>query len=245
VRKQRTSKAASKPAGRRRKTVSRSRKRVRLTPTDRSEQILRGAIRFFAERGFGGQTRELARELGVSTGLLYRYFPSKEDLIDEIYQEMFVRRWKPEWKAMLTDRTVPLLARLKLFYIDYSSMLHDYEWARIYLYSGLGGASIAQRFAKMVTERIYKPVVDELRHEFGLKGIAQQPMTEEELELMWALHGSLFYIGIRKWVYRVATPRDVTGTVARAVERAYASSQELMRAEQMKRQRSEAAFGET
>jgi hypothetical protein len=43
----------------------------------------------------------------------------------------------------------------------------------------------------------------------------------------------------------VATPRDVTGTVARAVERAYASSQELMRAEQMKRQRSEAAFGET
>ncbi|HEU5019240.1 MAG TPA: helix-turn-helix domain-containing protein [Pseudolabrys sp.] len=242
--KQRTARTASKPASRRRKAAKPSRKRVRLAPTDRSEQILRGAIRFFAERGFGGQTRELARELGVSTGLLYRYFPSKEDLIDEIYQEMFVRRWKPEWKTMLADRTVPLLARLKRFYVDYSSMLHDYEWARIYLYSGLGGASIAQRFAKLVTERIYKPVIDELRHEFGLQGIAQRPMTEAELELMWALHGSLFYIGIRKWVYRVPTPRDVTGTVARAVERAYASSQELMRAEQTKRQKPEAALGE-
>lgn len=212
-----------------------ARKRVRLAPTDRSDLILRGAIGFFAKHGFGGQTRELAAELGISKGLLYRYFPSKDDLIDRIYDEMFVRRWDPQWDAMLVDRSQPLLSRLKRFYIDYSKMLHDYEWVRIYLYSGLGGSSIAQRFAKLVTERIYKPIIGELRHEFGLPGIAAQPMTEPEIELMWALHGGLFYIGIRKWVYRVVTPRDVEGTVTRAVERIYADAQELMRADEIRR----------
>lgn len=211
------------------------RKRVRLAPTDRSDRILKGAIGFFAKHGFSGQTRELAAELGISKGLLYRYFPSKDHLIDRIYDEMFVRRWSPEWDAMLVDRSVPLLARLKRFYLDYSKMLHDYEWVRIYLYSGLDGASIAQRFAKLVTERIYKPIIGELRHEFGLPDLAAQPMTEPETELMWALHGGIFYIGIRKWVYRVPTPRDVEGTVTRAVERIYADAQELMRADEIRR----------
>jgi len=212
------------------------RKRVRLAPTDRSDLILKGAIGFFAKHGFSGQTRELAAELGISKGLLYRYFPSKDDLIDRIYDEMFVRRWDPEWDAMLVDRSQPLLARLKRFYVDYCKMLHDYEWVRIYLYSGLDGATIAQRFAKLVTGRIYEPIVGELRHEFGLPGLDAQPMTEPEAELMWALHGGLFYIGIRKWVYRVVTPRDVEGTVTRAVERVYADAQELMRADEIRRQ---------
>lgn len=222
------------------KGVAPARKRVRLAPTDRSDQILKGAIRFFAKHGFRGQTRELAQELGISKGLLYRYFPSKDDLIDRIYDEMFVRRWKPEWDSILVDRSMPLLARLKRFYLDYSQMLHDYEWVRIYLFSGLDGASIAQRFAKLVTERIYKPIIGELRHEFGLPGLAERPISEPETELMWALHGGLFYIGIRKWVYRVATPRDVAGTVTRAVERIYADAQELMRTDQIRRQSNDA-----
>lgn len=208
-----------------------ARKRLRLAPADRSEQILKGAIRFFAERGFGGQTRELAQDLGISTGLLYRYFPSKDELIERIYDEMFVRRWKPEWERILADRSQPLLQRLTQFYLDYAQMLHDYEWVRIYLYSGLGGSTIAQRFARLVTDRVFRKVVDELRHEFGQPGVADRPMTEPELELMWALHGRLFYIGVRRWVYHVATPRDVTGTVTRAVERTYADAAELMRAE--------------
>ena len=217
-----------------------ARKRVRLTPSDRSDRILKGAISFFAKHGFAGQTRELARELGISKGLLYRYFPSKDDLIDRIYDEMFVRRWKPEWDAILVDRSVPLLARLKRFYLEYAQMLHDYEWVRIYLYSGLDGASIAQRFAKLVTERIYKPIIGEMRREFGLPGLDEQPLTEPEAELMWALHGGLFYIGIRKWVYRVPTPHDVAGTVSRAVERIYADAQALMRSEQIRREAGDA-----
>ncbi len=39
---------------------------------------------FFADEGFNGDTRELARRLGVAQPLLYRDFPSKDDLIKEV-----------------------------------------------------------------------------------------------------------------------------------------------------------------
>lgn len=204
------------------------RARRRLKPDERADQILRGAITFFAEHGFSGQTRELTHRLGISKGLLYRYFPSKEALIDRIYHEVFLRRWRPEWEATLADRSRPLLARLKAFYLDYAKMLHDYEWVRIYLFSGLDGASINRRFGALVVERIYKRVIGELRGEFGLPDLNEQPMTEAEAELMWSLHGSIFYIGVRKWVYHVSVPQDVDGTVARLVEGLYANARQLM-----------------
>ena len=89
----------------------------------RAKQILSGAITFFAEHGFGGQTRELTAELGVSKGLPYCYFPSKEALIDRVYDEVFLRRWSPEREAALRDRSLPLIDRLKVFYIGYAEMV--------------------------------------------------------------------------------------------------------------------------
>ncbi|MGV3635750.1 MAG: TetR/AcrR family transcriptional regulator [Pseudorhodoplanes sp.] len=211
------------------KQAKRGAKRVRLTPQARSGLILRGAIRFFAERGFQGQTRDLAEQLGISTGLLFRYFPTKDALIDRIYETLFERRWKPEWDEILGNRSRDLRERLIDFYLDYSQMLHDYEWGRIYLYSGLGGAGIAQRFARMVTDRVYARVVGELRHEFGRPDLSVEPMSEPEVELMWSLHGSIFYIGLRKWVYNVGGPSDIPGTVTQIVERFYTNAGELMR----------------
>ena len=59
--------------------------------------IVNEAIRYFAEVGFSGQTRELARRIGVTQSLIFRYFPTKEDLIDRVYQEGYLRRWNPYW----------------------------------------------------------------------------------------------------------------------------------------------------
>src|SRR4051812_16257354 len=88
-----------------RKPIKAPRQRTRLAPEQRADQILQGAIAFFAERGFGGQTRDLAEQLGISQALLYRYFPTKEMLIERIYEELFVRRLKPEWDVILSTRT--------------------------------------------------------------------------------------------------------------------------------------------
>lgn len=203
-------------------------KRNRLDPDVRAKQILRGAITFFAEHGFSGQTRELTAELGVSKGLLYRYFPSKDALIDRVYEEVFLRRWNPEWEVVLTDRSRRLIDRLKLFYLDYAEMLREYEWVRIYLFAGLANSSINRRYIKLAIERIYKPVINELRLEFGFPALEQVDATEPELELMWNLHGSIFYIGVRKWVYGIDLPLDVNGAIGRMVDGLYVNAKQVM-----------------
>jgi AcrR family transcriptional regulator len=53
----------------------------RLTAEERRAAILEAAAPLFAERGFHGiRTAELARAAGVSEALLYKHFPSKEEL---------------------------------------------------------------------------------------------------------------------------------------------------------------------
>jgi len=169
-------------------------KRQRLDPEEREAQILKGAVKFFAEHGFETGTRDLTTALGISKGLLYRYFPSKDALFDKIYEEVFITRWKEEWSAIIADRTVPLPERLKILYRDYSTMLHDHDWVRIYLFAGLADCSINQRFWKLVKRQIYDRVTDEIRLVRDLPSIAEIPLTEPELELITALHGSIFIL---------------------------------------------------
>jgi AcrR family transcriptional regulator len=53
--------------------------------TERREQILDGARRCFAEHGYEGATvARLEREIGLSRGAIFNYFPSKEDLFLEL-----------------------------------------------------------------------------------------------------------------------------------------------------------------
>jgi len=52
-----------------------------LVGTDRRRQILEAALDVFAESGFDGATnKEIAARAGVTPGLIYFYFPGKEDL---------------------------------------------------------------------------------------------------------------------------------------------------------------------
>src|SRR6478736_7326055 len=91
----------------------------RLSPEQREAEIVRGAVGFFAEFGFEGQTRELATRLGITQPLLYRYFPTKDALVERVYEEVFLRRWNPFWEELIVDRNKPLNTRLGEFYHDY------------------------------------------------------------------------------------------------------------------------------
>ncbi|MGA8515078.1 MAG: helix-turn-helix domain-containing protein, partial [Burkholderiaceae bacterium] len=75
----------------------------RLTPADRERQIVDGAVEFFSQHGLGGQLRDLAQQLGITHTLLYHYFPTKQALIERVYNEMFAGRWNPAWEALLDD----------------------------------------------------------------------------------------------------------------------------------------------
>ena len=73
--------------------------RQRLSSDERRRNFIQQSIKLFAEEGFESSTRELARRLGVTQPLLYRYFPSKQDLVSAVYDEVYVRRWQPEWST--------------------------------------------------------------------------------------------------------------------------------------------------
>jgi AcrR family transcriptional regulator len=54
---------------------------LRLSARDRRQQILEVASGIFARKGYqGATTREIAEEAGVNEALLFRHFPSKENL---------------------------------------------------------------------------------------------------------------------------------------------------------------------
>ena len=55
---------------------------------DRREQILDAAMRVFAEKGYSRATnRDVAREAGITTGLIYYYFENKEALLQAVLEE--------------------------------------------------------------------------------------------------------------------------------------------------------------
>ena len=59
-------------------------------PVDKRRQILDAAIRVFARQGFHAtRVSDIADEAGVAYGLVYHYFRSK----DEVLNELFVERW--------------------------------------------------------------------------------------------------------------------------------------------------------
>ena len=151
---------------------------VRLSPAARREAILSEAIIFFAEHGFEAQTRDLASRIGVSQALIYRYFPSKADLINTVYQRVYMSHWNPFWETLLSDRRIPLEKRLKEFYKSYLSTFDDYAWIRVSVYSGLRGNNLVSRYIDMVIERVIRVVSFELRHECGLPVVATNRHSE-------------------------------------------------------------------
>jgi AcrR family transcriptional regulator len=53
------------------------------------ERLYNTAIRMISDRGYEATTlRDIAKEAGVSVGLLYRYFPSKQAVIVALYEEL-------------------------------------------------------------------------------------------------------------------------------------------------------------
>ncbi|MGZ3452583.1 MAG: TetR/AcrR family transcriptional regulator [Polyangiales bacterium] len=74
---------------------------TRKDPNDKRQAIMDAALVLFADRGFHGTAVPLVAErAGVGAGTLYRYFESKEALVNALYVH---------WKAQLT---IALLANL-------------------------------------------------------------------------------------------------------------------------------------
>ena len=198
--------------------VAKIKSKKRLTPKDREQEIIDEAVQFFAEVGFDGKTRDLAKRIGITQPLLYRYFPTKDDLIERVYKEVYVNQMDPDWSLKLQDRSVPLEQRLIDYYISYAKVVHRYEWIRIYFFSGLKGNPLNRRYIRVVEEKILKPIGAEIRETCDLPSVKEVPLTPIELERIWVMHGGLFYYAVRKNIYHSNVFDDFEAIVTSTVK---------------------------
>ncbi|HEY7255496.1 MAG TPA: TetR/AcrR family transcriptional regulator [Solirubrobacterales bacterium] len=100
-------------------------------PIDKRRQILDAAIRVFARQGFHStRVSDIADEAGVAYGLVYHYFKSKEEVLNELFTE----RWSLLLAAIDEADSADLPPRAKLetvagFIIE--SYRHDPELMKV------------------------------------------------------------------------------------------------------------------
>jgi len=77
---------------------AKTKKTASQTPApDKRAKLLDAALTLFETRGFdGASVPEIAAEAGVAVGTVYRYFPTKEALVNALYRE-----WKSRYNRMV------------------------------------------------------------------------------------------------------------------------------------------------
>ena len=119
----------------------------RMAGGDRREQILHGAMELFAEKGFrGATTREIARHLGISEALMFKYFPSKEAL----YRAIIQKRMHGTEEMLFPKEAIDSKDDRQVFKSILSYLLRkntaDPTFMRLLLYSALEGHDLSKMF---------------------------------------------------------------------------------------------------
>ena len=185
--------------------------RRRFSVAERERQILDGAIQFFAVHGFGGQLRDLAKSIGVTHALLYHYFPTKQALVDRVYLEVFEGRWRDEWDALLDDPARDVEDKLTAFYTEYVNITLSRDFVRILMFSGLMDHTITDRFFLMLRSRLFPRLIRETRRFRGASHRGRP--SRREMELLMGLHGGMYYVSMRRWIYGQGVYVDETPEV--------------------------------
>jgi AcrR family transcriptional regulator len=104
---------------------------AKAPPVDKRRNILDAAVKVFARQGFHStRVSDIADEAGVAYGLVYHYFKSK----DEVLNELFTERWSLLLAAIdeadaSTDTPREKLAAVAAFIVD--SYRHEPELMKV------------------------------------------------------------------------------------------------------------------
>jgi AcrR family transcriptional regulator len=189
---------AARPAARTGQPAGKAAVVVRLPPAERRARILASATDYFAEYGLTAQTRALAAACGVAQRLLYRYFPSKAALLDEVYREAIVSPFKAVWLVQLRDRRRPLEQRLLEFYENYYDTVLTRRWLRLFLYASLAEARMAPDYISAIVFELLESIVRETAHDLNVE-LPKDPALLHEVG--WMLHGAVSHLAIRRHLY--------------------------------------------
>lgn len=132
----------------------------RMSSEDRRHQLIRVAIALFSRKGFSGTTtKEIARIAGVTEAIIFRHFPTKDDLyaaiLDEKANQLEFDEWLKEMRehAERRDDEAVFRALVKKL-VDFHRK--DPDFMRLMLFSALENHSLAQKFHDRRGDSLHK-----------------------------------------------------------------------------------------
>lgn len=161
----------------------------------------------------GITVQALADRVDVTQPLVHRYFPAKADLIAAIRDRIQNAHWDPAWHQVITDRSRPLEERIPDFYRRYLPHIYHDNWYRGFWYAALADPTFAQTYLDHVHQELLVAILGEVRLRFGYPPVDQVPPFEREVELVWGMHSTMIFLGIRRYVYRMPVSDDVDITL--------------------------------
>jgi AcrR family transcriptional regulator len=154
-----------------------------MSKADKREEIVRASLELMAEQGFHGAPMALiAERAGVGTGTIYRYFESRDTLINELYlglEEQVYRYAQQEYpaEAPIRDRFLHLVMALLRYFIDNPL---DFRYLEQFHNSPYGVVVRRDRiFGEKDRRNIYRELFEE--------AAARQVLKELPLVLLFAL----------------------------------------------------------
>jgi AcrR family transcriptional regulator len=169
-------------------------------------------MELFAEAGMRITVQALADRVNVTQPLVHRYFPTKADLIAAICDRIQNAYWNPGWRDALTDRSRPLDQRIVEFYGAYLPHIYAESWYRGFWYAALTDPDFARPFIVRVERELLVSIVDEVRFRNGYPPVATVPVFAREMELVWGMHSTMVFVGIRRYVYHTDVSDDIEAT---------------------------------
>ena len=179
-----------------------TRQRARRLPAqERRARILLEAASFFAAEGLSASTRDLADRMGIRQALLYKYFPSKEALIENVLEAVVKADWNSQFQSIISNRTILLEDRLRMIFLG--QLENETELSlRLLLHAVLGGSKLPISLFDELDKTLVLPLVIEWRNIHNLPTIQSLPLMVGERELVFGFYGSIIFYAILQHLYR-------------------------------------------
>ena len=168
----------------------------RLSPAERRAQILSVADALFAERPYTELgILDVARAAGITQGLVYHYFESKEALFAAVVEGIAGALLR----SCFTDRTRPIPLQFELGLKGYLDYVEAHRIAYLNLFRGLAAS---EPVFKRIADRTRQAIIDYLIEGLGL---ADREIPATRI----SLRGYTGYVeaAILDWLERPGVPR--------------------------------------
>jgi AcrR family transcriptional regulator len=189
--------------------VEREIERFLMPATGKERDILNAAVDLLGERGVdGATTAEIARRAGVTERTLFRYFPSKRDLVRRvlaptILRTILTREWKP-FGALLDGSAAERGERSMFVSKRFAGLPTNPPVARALFGELTRNVELRNNLARLWQRHFWKPMLATVTH-LKAKGALRKDVDLEAL--VWAIDclniGYLFLRNIhaadRKW----------------------------------------------